>query len=107
MGGKASRTKGHNFERKVANALKPIWPGAVRGTQTRGGTSQEPDVDGTPYYIECKKGKRTNIKAALKQALDGSDGRPPVAISQDDRKPIIVSMYFDDWYALVAQLEEQ
>jgi len=90
--GKANRIKGHSFERKIAIELREIYPEAKRGYQARGGTSAAPDVDGTPFFIECKKGKRTNIKAAWKQALDNTDGRPPIAITKDDNQVTMVTM---------------
>lgn len=110
MSGASSRRKGHDFERKMAILLRDLYPNAARGDQTRFGTSQAPDVDGTPYFIECKKGKRTNIKAAYSQACEGtmseahrnhSSPRPPITITQDDREHILVTMAFADWKALV------
>lgn len=83
------RRKGHDFERDIAAALRPIWPEARRGAQSRAGTDA-PDVDGTPYWIECKRGRRPSIPAACKQALAATDGRPVVVIVKDDRKPAIV-----------------
>ncbi len=94
-----SRRKGHNFERATATALKGLWPESKRGIQYTGG-GEAPDVDGTPYWVECKCGKRTNIKAAVKQATEASDGRPIVVISKNDREPTLVTMLFGDWYGL-------
>ena len=94
-----SRRKGHNFERAMAAALRPLWPEAKRGQQYVSGDEQ-PDVDGTVYWIECKCGKRTNIKAAVKQATEATDGRPIVVISKNDREPILVTMLYEDWYDL-------
>jgi hypothetical protein len=83
----------------MAITLKGLWPAAKRGIQYTGG-SEAPDVDGTPYWVECKCGKRTNIKAAVKQATDASDGRPIVVISKNDREETLVTMLIGDWYAL-------
>jgi len=101
MSGKSSRTKGHDFERLISNTLKALWPGAKRGLQTQSSPLKPPDVDGTPFYIECKKGKRTNIKAALAQATLNTDGRPPVAITRDDRKDILVTLKLKDFIDIV------
>lgn len=99
--GAYQRTKGHNFERLVAKLLRPIWDGAKRGFQTRGGTGEAPDVDGTPWYIEVKKGKRTNPKKAYEQAMRGATeeahrtrggARPALAITRDDNSHILVTM---------------
>lgn len=94
-----SRRKGHNFERQTAIALKGLWPEAKRGLQYVEG-NEAPDVDETPYWIECKCGKRTNIKAAVKQATEATDGRPIVVISKNDREATLVTMLLEDWYAL-------
>ena len=103
--GKSQRTKGHSFERKIARILRSIWPDAKRGFQTRGGTAEAPDIEGTPFWIECKKGKRTNIKAAMRQA-EGQD-LPPVAITQDDRQDVLVTMKLEDWMGLFPAVEDE
>jgi len=51
-----SRTKGIAFERKIARDLRPFFPEAKRGLQYQAGVHC-PDVVGTPFYIECKRGK--------------------------------------------------
>ena len=104
MGGRASRTKGHSFERLCVSLLRPLYPDAKRGLQTQGGTKSCPDVDGTPYYIECKKQrKQPNAVAALRQSAQGSDGRIPVAITAKDRDEPVVTMFLSDWLALVGK----
>lgn len=101
MGGKASRTKGHNFERAVASVLRAIFPDAKRGYQTRGGTAEAPDVDGTPWWVECKKMKvYPNILHALEQASAAKPDRPPLAVTAKDRTEPIASMYFRDFLVL-------
>lgn len=89
--GASQRTKGHNFERRVAADLREIFPEAKRGFQTRGGTAEAPDVDGTPFYIEAKAHKKVNREAAWLQAEDATDGRPSIAVCKDDRqRPVVV-----------------
>jgi len=46
-----------DFERLVANRLKIFFPAARRGLQFQDGDYQ-PDVVGTPFYVECKTGKK-------------------------------------------------
>lgn len=99
LDGKGRRNKGANFERRVAADLREIFPEAKRGFQTRGGTAEAPDVDGTPFYIECKAHKKVDREAAYAQALQGSIGKTnniPVAICKDDRKPPVVRMVLGD-----------
>lgn len=88
------RRKGHNFERYVARRLREVWPEAKRGlTQSRGATT--PDVDGTPWWIECKTGKRVNVRKAFEQARRDShaamnSSRPVIVIAKVDRgKPFV------------------
>ena len=113
VSGKASRTKGHAFERWVARLFRKFFPKARRGFQTRGGTSEAPDVDGTPWYIECKRMKsRCNPISALFQAEaalyqtteEGTtriDSWPPMAICKTDRERATVTLFLDDFINLV------
>jgi len=101
MGGKASRTKGHGFEREVAIWLRErVGIEAKRGlSQPRGGTAEEPDVltpGGWPLWLELKRGKKTDSRAALRQARDavvrsGADCWP-VAICRDDQEEATAMM---------------
>ena len=93
MGGKASRTKGHGFEREVAAFLRErVGIDAKRGlSQPRGGSAEEPDVltpGGWPLWLECKRGKKTDSRAAMRQARNalvrGSVDAWPVVICRDD-----------------------
>lgn len=104
MTGKASRRKGHDFERKVANALRPIFPGAKRGQQSRDG-SDAPDVEVPFLWVETKKGKKHNIRAAIEQSESATDGRFPIAIIKDDRKPPIVVMRWPFFWGLIASIQ--
>lgn len=101
MGGKASRTKGHGFEREIAAWLREtVGIEAKRGlSQPRGGTAEEPDVltpGGWPLWLECKRGKKTDSRAALRQARNAiaSSGADcwPVAICRDDQEEATAMM---------------
>lgn len=91
MTGKASRTKGHSFEREMARVFRDLFPDARRGLQYREGTDA-PDVEGTPFHIECKVGKRPNIMAAYAQAKSATDGRPVVVVTKRDRCETLVTV---------------
>lgn len=106
MSGKASRTKGHNFERKIANLLKPLFPNAKRGYQTRFGGIEECDVEGTPFHIECKIGKRIGVPAAIRQMEADCGDREPVLVSKRDREGIYVTMRWDTLYKLLSIRKE-
>lgn len=109
--GKLSRNKGASWERELGKILCDIWPDAKRGIQQTRCASEEADCSGTPYWVEAKVGKKQNIRAAMRQALEATDGRPPVAIIKDNSpgggKPAQVwaCMTLDDWLDLVGELE--
>ena len=104
--GKRSRTKGAAWERALANILKAIWPDAKRGIgQSRWG-GEVPDVDGTVFWIEAKVGQQPNMRGAMRQAEEASDGRPCIAVVKDNsltNKPadVWVVMRFDTFVQLV------
>lgn len=113
---KAQRVKGHGYERKIAILFRKFFPDAKRGFQSRGGTSEEPDVDGTPWYIECKRQKANcSLRRALMQAEAGQyivtddattrrDSRPPMAICKNDRERDMMAMYLDDFMDIVERI---
>lgn len=87
-----SRTKGHAFERLIANWFKQVYPNAKRGLQCRDG-SEVCDVTGTPFWIECKRMRKVNIEKAFDQACEDSKGEKPIlVISKSDRGEILVSL---------------
>lgn len=102
--GAGARQKGANFERTLANYLTENTSLiAKRGlAQTRGGGAEVSDVDIKFIHVEAKNHKRCNIKAALEQAINDSaaNGKLPVAITKDLRKPILCTMLLEDWLKL-------
>ena len=99
--GKGARAKGANFERWLANYLSEETPlEARRGlAQTRGGGAEVSDVEIDYIHIEAKRHKRCNIKAALEQAINDctANGKIPVAITKNDREPVMCTMLLEDW----------
>lgn len=92
-----SRMKGKRGERAIAELLRPVFGADVRrGWQSRSG-KDACDVEGTPYFIEVKVGKCPNPRAALKQAVEATDGRMPVVIVKDDRCEPFVVLRLKDW----------
>jgi hypothetical protein len=83
--------KGAAFERLIAREMRVIWPGARRGIGQARSASEVPDVDGTPYWVECKRMKKCNIKAAIRQAQAATDGRPILVVTKDDFGPVTVT----------------
>ena len=85
--------------------FRPIYGEHVRrGYQTRAG-SEAPDVDLTPFWIECKRGKKVNLRAALRQATEATDGRPCLVIGRDDREEAWAFMRAVDMIDILSRLE--
>jgi len=112
-GGAGVRRKGHNFERAIANLLSEVLGFEFRRGlhQTRSGGSETSDVVSPEIprlHIECKKGKRTNIKGALAQAHEdikaSKEDRIPIVITQDDRDDVLVTMRMQDWIELAKKM---
>ena len=79
MGGRSARRKGADFERTMVHRFREVFgdEDVRRGLQSRG--EEVPDVDVPCFWIECKREKHTNPKAALAQAADAASppGTPP------------------------------
>tara|TARA_A100001391_G_C5023452_1_gene266487 strand:- start:797 stop:1147 length:351 start_codon:yes stop_codon:yes gene_type:complete len=81
-----SRNKGKRWEQEVARMMRAIFGDHIkRGWQSREG-DDDPDIVGVPkFWIECKRHKRTNFRAALRQAESACPGdHMPLAICRDD-----------------------
>lgn len=108
---KHSRRKGQSFEREVAGHLRPLFPDARRGlSQTRGG-AEVADVEGTPFWVECKHRDKPNVLGAMEQAeRDEAAWRaanptaprqPPLVVVRKTGEPIIAAMRLDDLMELL------
>jgi len=115
--GASQRRKGHAWEREVARRFREaLGVGAdevKRGlSQPRGGGAEEPDVklpDTLPWWVECKVGKRTDARAAMRQARADIEkaravGKRPLAVCKDDRQVPVVMLELDDFLVMVAAL---
>lgn len=104
--GKLSCAKGKRWEREVARRLSAVFGdyGVRRGLQYRDG-ADAPDVIAPAMWIECKVGRLTNPRAALRQAAAASKGKGvwPVAICKDDGDPPHVTMDFEDFLDLLTE----
>ena len=103
--GRRSRRKGKTWERELAALLRPVFGEHVkRGFQSRCGRDGC-DVEGTPFWLEAKHGKLVNVRAALRQALEATDGRPAVVVAKDDRNAPLVVMRLEDWLELARSVQ--
>ena len=104
MGG-LSRRKGVRFEREMVLRFREAMPDTEirRGLQARGG-DEVADIDCPVFWPELKRGKKPNIRAALRQAADAAPkGRIPVAVVRDDRADAMVTLALDDFLELVSE----
>ena len=103
--GALSRSKGRRYEQELARLFREAMPGAEvrRGLQCRGG-GEVPDVDCPVFWPEAKRGRKPNVRAALRQATDAAPkGRVPVAVIRDDRAEAFVALSLDDFLELVRE----
>lgn len=105
--GKFSRDKGKRFEREWAKYLRPLFPDARRGVQSRGGGAEVADIIGVPgFHFECKAREDASVYAALRQAEDEAGaGRYPVAVIKKSRKPVYVAMTRETFFDLLEELK--
>jgi hypothetical protein len=101
--GRRSRNKGASFERLIAIELREVFgPQVRRGLGQARNAGEVPDIDGTPYWCECKHQHRPNIARAMLQAVRDSRGRkPPLVISRADNEPVFVTMGLGTFIQLV------
>ena len=103
MSGATSRRKGARFERELVHLFRAAMPGAEvrRGLQCRG--EEVADVECPVFWVEAKRGKKPNIRAALRQAMEAAPkGRMPITVVRDDRAEAMVTLLLDDFLALVS-----
>jgi len=100
MGGKFSRNKGASFEREMANYFKEQWglTECRRGIQTRAGGKEAADIENAIIgcHLELKRVERLSLSAAMRQAIDDSEGKIPVVISKKSREPALVTVRLED-----------
>ena len=105
MTGRRSRRKGLEAERELVWRFREVMPGATvrRGLQARSG-EEVPDVDCPVFWPELKRGKKPNVRAALRQAQDAApEGRIPLAVIRDDRAKAFVALSLDDFLEFVRE----
>lgn len=107
--GRRSRNKGASFERIIAIELREIFgPQVRRGLGQARNAGEVPDIDGAPFWIECKHQHRPNIARAMMQAVRDSRGRkPPLVISRADNEPVFVTMGLGTFVQLVQQSQKK
>ena len=93
--GKLSKNKGKKWEQAVARVFRAFLGDRIhRGNQShRGGrgAGEGADVDGGPFWVECKHEKSCNLWKAMRQAdaetAAKGDPRPSLVVAKQDKKP--------------------
>ena len=105
---KAQRDKGKRLAREVVAFLQAVYPDARRSANQAGGAVQ-PDIDGTPWWVEVSGGARPNILGKMRQAEGDSEAaddiRPELVIVKRDREPWTVTMWLGDFIDLARRAE--
>ena len=105
MTGARSRRKGASYERELVHRFREVMPGAEvrRGLQSRSG-DEVADVEVPVFWVEAKRGKQPNMRAALRQAQAAAPkGRVPIAVVRDDRAEATVTLTLDDFLEFVRE----
>lgn len=100
--GSHSRNKGARGELEVAKILAAVYPKAERSYHQARSGSDASDVEGTPWFVECKIGKRPNIRGAFTQCCAATDGRPVLVCTREDRAEWLVTLKLADFVRLVS-----
>jgi hypothetical protein len=102
--GKSQRSKGQRGERETATCWRDVYPDAHRGAQSRSG-KDAPDIEGTPWWVECKTYARHACLRHLEQAEADTDGRPCcVRLREDGDKRAAVLLREDLFLELLQRL---
>ena len=104
--GKYQRDKGARFEREIANQLKLVFgPRTKRSSGQCFSGDTRADVDCPKIWVECKVGKKPNIKTALEQAEEARDSNGStklcVAVCKWDRQETFATMRLSEFLQIL------
>ena len=101
-----SHAKGKRFELEIAAKLREMGYEARRTQQYSGKTEEASDVVGLPgIHIECKHVEQMRLYEWMAQAVRDSKDTLPAVFHKQNRKPILVTMLFEDWMKLYQEYE--
>lgn len=98
-----SKKKGSRGELELANRLKEHGFSARR-SQQYAGINNDADVICTElesYHLEVKRVQALNIDKAMAQSLNDCHDKTPICVHRKNHKPWLVTMFLEDWLALV------
>lgn len=83
------RTKGHAFERKIAQQFRPFFPEARRHLEYQDGEANGVDIANTgKFKIQCKKHKSYVPINTIKEIKE--KGVPLLITAGDHKEPMVV-----------------
>jgi hypothetical protein len=105
---RGSKRKGATGERRGAEELQPIWPGAKRGIGQMRASNEVPDIDGTPIWWEVKNTLRAyDVWKALVQAEKAAAGRrASMVLARKTGHPWLVCLRIEHFRALMRLLHD-
>jgi hypothetical protein len=107
--GRSQRDKGKRGERRAVRLLSKVYPDARRSANQAGGPLQ-PDVEGTPWWVEAKEGAAPRIWAAYAQAEDerqaAGSNKPPLVIAHKTNGPTLATLGAKHFIRLLLLLEK-
>lgn len=117
MSGRLSRTKGHSFERQLAQDFREMgWDDCITTREAKGGNWSESDggIDlrwTAPFLVQCKRRKDyvpvstiEEVQYSVITAIDGIRCKPaeiPLVITKADRKPAMAILRWEDLQLLI------
>ena len=104
---KSQRDKGKRIEREACELLRATYPGVRRSANQAGGAVQ-PDLEGTPYWIEVSGGAHPDIRGKHRQAerdkAECGDTRPILVLTHQDRGEWLATLWIGDLLDLPRRL---
>ncbi len=104
MSGRHSRTKGHAYERKIAQKLRHLFPDAKRNVTEQQTGGQGIDlVDTGNLFIQCKRLMGYAPINRIEEVNCPKEGIP-VLITKGDRKPDMVVLSLVDFLTILGDV---
>ena len=97
------KQKGSAGERELASKLRE-YGFTARRTQQFCGAAGDSDVECSElhqFHIEVKRVEKLNVDNAMDQSLRDCHERVPTVMHRRNHKPWLVTMFLEDWIALV------
>lgn len=103
---KLSRTKGHDFEREIAQRFRVVFPRARRQLEYNEMDCNGVDLADTgSYRIQCKRKKKYSNPSAIAEIQIKDPSDIPVLITKADHKQPLAILPLEHLIELIAKCE--